>query len=147
MFCTHTSLLWRYEQRNLSNFYSKLIDVGYATEKDIYDALYAGIRNEDISLVAKCLSMLPPQDEWNNEDYPYPTGKIQILGQLIPGTETRFKAFSGYIEFGEIDHETLCNIIQSSCNRGFGCIGSRSDSKRQQRKRCSSPIGSGKKAG
>ena len=61
--------------RNLSNFYSKLIDVGYATEKDIYDALYAGIRNEDISLVAKCLSMLPPQDEWNNEDYPYSTGK------------------------------------------------------------------------
>ena len=327
--------------RNILNFYSKLIDDGAATERDIYDALYSGIRNEDRALVEKSLSMLPHQDEWNNEDYPYPTDfavdemasndivalitdkgysfdcypsrlslfnftpremisfyimnyperktpyeeisvhiayylyvyrnrysiyripfkidcdneykphfisyidswccdfinavcketdknmkdeiiwnffqksvrdaglknlfiktrelveedmlhrnitlelesaicegnglafnyllpladidslsfsyyprknlkvleKIQSLGQLIPGTETGFKAFSGYIEFGEIDHETLCNIIQSSCNRGFGCIGSRSDSKRQQRKQCSSPIGSGKKAG
>ena len=71
--------------------------------------------------------------------------KIQSLGQLIPGTETGFKAYSAYIEFGEIDNETLCSIIQSSCHRGLGCIGSQSDSKRQQWKQCSSPIGSGKK--
>ena len=62
--------------RNILNFYSKLIDDGAATERDIYDALYAGIRNEDRALVEKSLSMLPPQDEWNSEDYPYPTGKI-----------------------------------------------------------------------
>lgn len=59
--------------RNLSNFYSKLIDDGVATERDIYDALFAGIRNEDISLVEKCLSMLPAQAKWDNDDYPYPT--------------------------------------------------------------------------
>ena len=61
--------------RNILNFYSKLIDDGAATERDIYDALYARIRNEDRALVEKSLSMLPPQDEWNSEDYPYPTGK------------------------------------------------------------------------
>ena len=45
--------------RNISNYYSKLIDDGAATERDIYDALYAGIRNENLNLVEKSLSMLP----------------------------------------------------------------------------------------
>ena len=58
--------------RNISNFYSKLIDDGAATEKDIYDALFAGIRNEDLNLVEKSLSMLPSQAKWDNVDYPDP---------------------------------------------------------------------------
>ena len=58
--------------RNISNFYSKLIDVGYTTEKDKYDALYAGIRNEDLNLVEKSLSVLPAQAKWDNDDYPDP---------------------------------------------------------------------------
>ena len=58
--------------RNLSNYYSKLIDDGAATERDIYDALYAGIRNEDLILVEKSLSMLPSQEKWDNVDYPDP---------------------------------------------------------------------------
>ena len=58
--------------RNISNFYSKQIDVGYATERDIYDALYAGIRDEDLNLVDKSLSMLPSQAKWDNDDYPDP---------------------------------------------------------------------------
>lgn len=58
--------------RNISNFYSKLIDDGAATEKDIYDALFAGIRNEDLNLVEKSLSMLPSQAKWDNDDYPDP---------------------------------------------------------------------------
>ena len=58
--------------RNISNFYSKLIDVGYTTEKDKYDALYAGIRNENLNLVEKSLGMLPAQAKWDNDDYPDP---------------------------------------------------------------------------
>ena len=58
--------------RNISNYYSKLIDDGAATERDIYDALYAGIRNEDLNLVEKSLSMLPAQTKWDNDDYPDP---------------------------------------------------------------------------
>ena len=60
--------------RNISNYYSKLITSGSATEKDIYDALYAGIRNEDTTLVEKCLSFLHPQDKRDNDDYPDPVG-------------------------------------------------------------------------
>ncbi len=56
--------------RNISNFYSKLIDDGAATERDIYDALFAGIRNEDLNLVEKSLGMLPSQAKWDNDDYP-----------------------------------------------------------------------------
>ncbi|MDD5973349.1 MAG: hypothetical protein PUC01_06515 [Spirochaetales bacterium] len=59
--------------RNISNYYSKLIDDGAATGRDIYDALFAGIRSEDTILVEKSLSMLPPQANWDNDDYPYPT--------------------------------------------------------------------------
>ena len=59
--------------RNISNYYSKLIDDGAATGRDIYDALFAGIRSEDTILVEKSLSMLPPQANWDNIDYPYPT--------------------------------------------------------------------------
>ena len=59
--------------RNISNYYSKLIEDRAATERDINDAIFAGIRNEDISLVEKCLSMLPDQARWDNDDYPYPT--------------------------------------------------------------------------
>lgn len=58
--------------RNISNFYSKLIDDGAATERDIYDALFAGIRNEDLNLVEKSLGMLPSQAKWDNDDYPDP---------------------------------------------------------------------------
>ena len=58
--------------RNISNYYSKLIDDGAATGRDIYDALYAGIRNEDLNLVEKSLSMLPAQTKWDNDDYPDP---------------------------------------------------------------------------
>ena len=58
--------------RNISNYYSKLIDDGAATERDIYDALYAGIRDEDLNLVDKSLSMLPSQAKWDNDDYPDP---------------------------------------------------------------------------
>ena len=60
--------------RNISNYYSRLITSGSATEKDIYDALYAGIRNEDAALVEKSLSFLPSQDKWDNDDYPDPVG-------------------------------------------------------------------------
>ena len=59
--------------RNISNYYSKLIDDGAATGRDIYDALFAGIRNEDTFLVEKSLSMLTAQANWDNIDYPYPT--------------------------------------------------------------------------
>ena len=58
--------------RNISNYYSKLIDDGAATERDIYDALYAGIRNENLNLVEKSLSMLPSQAKCDNDDYPDP---------------------------------------------------------------------------
>ena len=58
--------------RNISNYYSKLIDDGAATERDIYDALYAGIRNENLNLVEKSLGMLPAQAKWDNDDYPDP---------------------------------------------------------------------------
>ena len=56
--------------RNISNYYSKLIDDGAATERDIYDALYAVIRDEDLNLAEKSLSMLPSQAKWDNDDYP-----------------------------------------------------------------------------
>ena len=59
--------------RNISNYYSKLIDDGAATGRDIYDALFTGIRSEDTILVEKSLSMLPAQANWDNIDYPYPT--------------------------------------------------------------------------
>ena len=40
--------------------------------------------------------------------------KILSLGQLIPGTETGFNAFTGYIRCGEIDHEILSRINHPS---------------------------------
>ena len=58
--------------RNISNYYSKLIDDGSLEKRDIYDALMAGVRNEDTVLVEKSLKMLPPADEWDNDDYPDP---------------------------------------------------------------------------
>lgn len=58
--------------RNISNYYSKLIDDA-ATVRDIYDALFVGIRSDDTILVEKSLNMLPPQTKWDNDDYPYPT--------------------------------------------------------------------------
>lgn len=58
--------------RNISNYYSKLIDDGSLEKRDIYDALMAGIRNEDTVLVEKSLKMLPPAEEWDNDDYPDP---------------------------------------------------------------------------
>ena len=58
--------------RNISNYYSKLINDGSLEKRDIYDALMAGIRNEDAALVEKSLSFLPPQDKWDNDDYPDP---------------------------------------------------------------------------
>ena len=58
--------------RNISNYYSKLIDDGSLEKRDVYDALMAGIRNGDTVLVEKSLRMLPPAEEWDNDDYPYP---------------------------------------------------------------------------
>lgn len=58
--------------RNISNYYSKLIDDGSLEKRDVYDALMAGIRNGDKALVEKSLKILPPADEWDNNDYPYP---------------------------------------------------------------------------
>ena len=49
--------------RNISNYYSKLIDDGSLKKRDIFDALMAGIRNEDTVLVEKSLKMLPPAEE------------------------------------------------------------------------------------
>lgn len=60
--------------RNISNYYSKLIDDGSLKKRDIFDALMAGIRNEDTVLVEKSLKMLPPAEEWDKGDYPYPSG-------------------------------------------------------------------------
>ena len=40
--------------------------------------------------------------------------KILSLGQLAPGTETGFIAFSKCIRCGEVDHEILCRIIHPS---------------------------------
>ena len=60
--------------KNISSYYSKLIDDGSQEKRDVYDALMAGIRNEDTVLVEKSLKMLPPADEWDNDDYPDPVG-------------------------------------------------------------------------
>ena len=43
--------------------------------------------------------------------------KILSLGQLTPGTETGFIAFSKCIRCGEVDHEILCRIIHPSYYR------------------------------
>ena len=81
---------------NISFFYSGLIENGNATEEDVFDALLAGIKNDDAGLVNKCLNMIHVRDDGHHPQADEFAVNEMASGKIISLLEENGYSFGMY---------------------------------------------------